>query len=293
MYRPVLSFAIALVCFVYLNAPVKADNHGHSDNGALLQSVLDLQPRDIKARYQYRHPFETLQFFGIKPGMKVIEVLPGRGWYSKILLSYLGVKGELVGVDYAQDMWPHFSFADEKFIENKKTWVTSWIKDASAWRDDESARVNAFKYGDVPPAMKESADAVLFIRAFHNLARYDDKGGYLSKALKETFDVLKPGGLVGIVQHAAREDRPDAWASGNNGYLKKSFVMKAMKDHGFEFIGESAINENPKDQAGEGDIVWRLPPSLRGSKENSKERAAVLAIGESNRMTLKFQKPLK
>jgi len=284
---------MAITCLAFLSTPVKADNHSPSESASLLQSVLDLQPRDVKTRYKYRHPLETLQFFGIVPGMKVVEVLPGGGWYSKILLSYLGRNGELVGLDYAQDMWPHFSFANDKFIESKKTWVASWTKEAKGWGDDESARVSAFQYGEMPEGMKGSADGVLFIRALHNLARYDAKGGYLSKALKETYDVLKPGGVVGVVQHAALEDRADKWADGNSGYLKKSFVMKVMKDHGFEFIAQSAINENPKDQAGEGDIVWRLPPSLRGSKENSKERAAVLAIGESNRMTLKFRKPMK
>lgn len=106
-------------------------------------------------------------------------------------------------------------------------------------------------------------------------------------------DVLKPSREIGVVQHRALEDRPDSWADGNNGYLKQSFVIKTIQAHGFEFIAASEINANPKDLAGEGDIVWRLPPSIRGSKENSAKRAAVMAIGESDRMTLKFRKPLK
>ena len=98
--------------------------------------------------------------------------------------------------------------------------------------------------------------------------------------------------IVGIVQHQAQEDRPDKWADGNNGYLKKSLLIKAMQDKGFKLIGQSEINANPKDQAGPGDIVWRLPPTLRGLDDDAKKRAAMKAIGESNRMTLKFRKPM-
>ena len=140
--------------------------------------------------------------------------------------------------------------------------------------------------------MKGKADAVLFIRALHNLSRFEEKGGYLSSALEETYAVLKPGGIVGVVQHQAREDRPDSWATGANGYLKKSALIAKMQASGFEFVGESSINENPLDQATEGDIVWRLPPVLNGSRDDEAKKAAMLAIGESHRMTLKFRKPL-
>jgi len=125
-----------------------------------------------------------------------------------------------------------------------------------------------------------------------NLARFEPKEASLSNAFKETYTVLKPGGIVGIVQHQAREDRPDDWANGDNGYLKKSFLVSKMQDAGFEFVGESNINENPRDQATVGDIVWRLPPSLSGARDDAEKQAAMTAIGESNRMTLKFRKPL-
>jgi len=94
--------------------------------------------------------------------------------------------------------------------------------------------------------MAGTADAVLYIRALHNLARFEPKEASLSNAFKETYTVLKPGGIVGIVQHQAREDRPDDWANGDNGYLKKSFLVSKMQDAGFEFVGESNINENPR-----------------------------------------------
>ena len=104
--------------------------------------------------------------------------------------------------------------------------------------------------------------------------------------------MLKPGGVVGIVQHEARDDRSDEWADGSSGYLKKSFVVAAMQKAGFTLIDDSDLNANPKDQAKEGDIVWRLPPTYAGAKDDEARKAEMSAIGESNRMTLLFRKPL-
>ena len=99
------------------------------------------------------------------------------------------------------------------------------------------------------------------------------------------------GGVVGVVQHQARAEMPEEWASGAMGYLKDDFVIERMTAAGFEFVSQSDINLNPKDQPGEEDFVWRLPPSLVTSKDNAKLKAEMLEIGESNRMTLKFRKP--
>lgn len=284
-----LTMITVAICFALFTSSAKADNHANLDKR--LADILSSQPEATKARYKYRNPQETLKFFGIKPGMTVAEVLPGRGWYTKILLPYLGKDGHLIGVDYNQTMWPNFWFADEQFIERKTIWVDTWTRDAAGWATPDSARISAYQFGQMPKKLKGTADAILFIRAFHHLVRLQDKGNYLSQALDETYNILKPGGIVGIVQHRAHEDRPDKWADGNNGYLKKSLVVKAMQDKGFKLVAESDINANPKDKADPGDIVWRLPPTLRGS-DDEKKRAQMVAIGESNRMTLKFVKPL-
>ena len=258
-----------------------------------LADILATRDDAAQARFQFRHPQQTLEFFGIKPGMTVIEALPDSGWYSKILLPYLGKEGQLIGVDYALDMWQHFGgFATEEFIEKKQTWPVTWADEASQWRDEDSAQVSAHQYGSQPASIAGTVDAVLFIRALHNLARFQDKGAYLDNAIKESFGALKPGGIVGVVQHQAREDRPDEWADGSNGYLKQSKLIDAFTAQGFEFVAASDINANPKDQAVEGDFVWRLPPSWADSKDDPQRRAAMDAIGESNRMTLKFRKPL-
>ena len=196
-----------------------------------------------------------------------------------------------MGVDYNLAMWPNFSFATPEWIEKRKSWSTTWPEDAREWGGDNGAAVNATTFGTVPDESVGTFDAVLFIRALHNLARYENEGGFLSKALNDAYQVLKPGGVVGIVQHEARPDRSDDWANGSNGYLKKSFVIKQMEKAGFEFADELPINENPNDQAKEGDIVWRLPPSLGDSQDDDERKAEMLAIGESNRMTLLFRKP--
>lgn len=261
-------------------------------NAASLDAVLAVQGDGAKKRYPYRHPKETLQFFGIEPGMTVVEVLPGGGWYTKILLPYLGGEGTVIGADYPLGLWGNFSFMTPERLEAKKTWVTDWVASASEWKTDNSASLTAFQLSAMPEPIQGTADAVLFIRALHNLHRFEGKGGYLTAAIADSFAVLKPGGILGVVQHHGAEDQPDAWANGDNGYLKQSRVIALMTSAGFEFVAESAINSNPKDQAVEGDAVWRLPPSISGSKDDPVKKAAAQAIGESNRMTLKFRKPI-
>jgi len=259
--------------------------------GSQLAILLDAQPEKVKARYQYRHPQETLEFFGIEPGMTVMEALPGGGWYSKILLPYLGKGGHLIGADYALDMYAAFGFYDDERLEKLKTWVTDWTANAESWRDDDSASVSAFVLGSMPDELAGSVDAVLFIRALHNLNNFESDGGYLTAALTDAYALLKPGGIVGVVQHQSSDEMPDEWADGSNGYLKKSLVVERMESAGFEFISASSINENSNDNPGEEDFVWRLPPSFDGSGDDPERHDAMQAIGESNRMTLTFRKP--
>ncbi len=256
-----------------------------------LATVLGVQAAEIKARYQYRHPQETLEFFGVTPGMTVVEALPGRGWYSRILLSYLGKGGLLIGADYALDMYPKFGFYDDEYLEAKTTWISDWTAEVESWLDDDSATVSAFVFGSMPDEFAGTADAALFIRALHNLNRFEDDGGYLTAALKDAYRALKPGGIVGVVQHQSSYQMPDGWADGSNGYLKESLVVARMEAAGFEFLSGSGINANDKDKPTEGDFVWRLPPTLTGSDDDPDLRAQMQAIGESNRMTLLFQKP--
>ena len=261
-------------------------------DGAALDTVLGAQSDKAKARYEARHPRETLEFFGIAPGMKVAEALPGGGWYSKILVPYLGDEGHLVGIDYSLKMWPEFGgFANAEFLEKKKGWAAEWVEGAQAWRNGSEGSIDAFTFGGRDVAMDGKLDAILFIRALHNLSRFEDKGGYLTEALNESHALLKPGGILGVVQHQGPEANDDDWAQGSNGYLKKSLLIAKFEAAGFEFVKDSPINENAKDVPSNEDIVWRLPPSLGTSKDNPELKAQMEAIGESNRMTLLFKKP--
>jgi predicted methyltransferase len=258
-----------------------------------LAAVLAAQPDEAKARYQYRHPQETIEFFGIEPGMTVVEGLPGSGWYTKILLPYLGSDGRLIGANYPLDLWPNFPFATEEFMAEMSQWLESWPAGAEEWRGDNGASIGAFWFGAMPGDMAGTADAVLFVRMLHNVWRFqsEGKGDYLDMALEDAYDALKPGGVLGIVQHHARDDRSDEWANGSHGYMKKQFVIDRVVAAGFEFVAASDINANDRDQPTDDDIVWRLPPTFATSRDNPELKAQLEAIGESNRMTLKFRKP--
>lgn len=275
-------------------APAAQSAETAPDSGQRLDAALAAQPDDVKARYAWRHPKETLQFFGVEPGMTVVEALPGGGWYSKILLPYLGEKGALIGADYALEMWPllgeAFSFP-AAFLESRKTWTTDWTIQAGDWCEGDCASVAAFQFGALPGEMAGGADVVLFIRALHNINRFDERGGFLSQAIDDAKTVLKPGGIVGVVQHRAQEDMPDDWAQGAAGYLKQSALVAAFEAAGFEYLGASEVNANPNDRPTTEDVVWRLPPALGTSRDNPDLRAQFEAIGESDRMTLKFRKP--
>jgi len=197
----------------------------------------------------------------------------------------------LIGADYAGEMYPLFGFFSEEQLKAKDTWIEDFTADAKEWAGDDGARVSAFVFGSMPDELKGKADAVVFIRALHNLARFEAEGEYLTAALRNAYDALKPGGIAGVVQHHARDGMSDDWASGRNGYLKRDFLIARMEEAGFEFVAASDINANVKDQPTEEDIVWRLPPSLATSKEDPELKAKMEAVGESNRMTLKFRKP--
>lgn len=258
-----------------------------------LVAVLAAQPEENQARYQYRNPKETLEFIGVEPGMTVIDVLPGGGYYTKILLPYLGADGKVIGVDYSKDMWALFGgFATEEFLTKKETWTDTWTTEAQEWRGEGDAAVTAAVFGAMPEAVAGSVDAALVVRAYHHLSRFEEEGGFETQALTDLFTALKPGGIVGVVQHRAPEGNDDVWAEGDNGYVKESNVKAAMEAAGFVFVSASDVNANPNDQPTNEDVVWRLPPSLGTSRDDEELRAEMQAIGESDRMTLKFRKPV-
>ena len=260
-----------------------------ADNSEALARVIDSRSEEDRARDGARHPAQTLEFFQVEPGMIVAEGLPGKGWYTNILANYLGGDASLYGVNYADKMWPMFSFATPEMV-TKRIAATAGFPTTVEGFTDNGITALGFTFNTVPAAVEGSVDRVLLIRALHNLNRFESQAGTRSQALSAVLGMLTSDGLVGVVQHRAPESATDQWADGSKGYLKQSAVIAMFEDAGFELVAESEINANPKDQPGADDIVWRLPPSLRTGSEDPKVRDAMLAIGESDRMTLLFRK---
>ncbi len=257
-----------------------------AEASAKLSSIIAARSDEQKARDVFRNPQQTLEFFGIEPGMKVGEVLPGGGWYTQILAPYVGEEGAIYGINYAHTMFPLFGMSEER-IQAMIERTAKFEGMVAGFPGAESVTAGGYAFGQVPEELNGTLDAVLIIRGLHNLHRFEEKAGSLTNALAEVNALLKDGGVVGVVQHKSPEDAEDSWAQGQNGYLKQTNVITFMEKAGFELVAESDMNANPKDVPGPKDYVWRLPPSLNTADEN---KEAMKAIGESNRMTLKFVK---
>ncbi len=261
-----------------------------AEASAKLDAVLAKQADDVKARYPQRHPKEMMEFFGVQPGMTVVDTLPGPVWWTGILLDYLGPQGKVVDADYSAQMWTKFgNYSPDP--ATKANWPADTIAKLNGARGPEAAQVGAFQYGSVPADLEGKVDVILVSRAMHHFSRLEADGHYMTQALADMKKLLKPGGIVGVEQHRAPEDQPDASTKGDRGYLKQSAVIAAFQAAGFELVDKSEINANPNDKPSAEDVVWRLPPTLATSKDNPELKAKMEAIGETDRMTLKFKKP--
>lgn len=224
-----------------------------------------------KARDAYRHPVETLAFLGVKPGMTVIEISPGGGWYSEVLAPMLEGNGQYI----AAAGNPAASENAAKSIADYKATLLGYAP---------SAKLGVFGKGNYDAMAPEgSADAVLTFRNVHNW----HMGGFGPDAFKAFYKVLKSGGTLGVVDHRLPEDRPDADMN-TSGYMKVSTVRDMAEAAGFKLVASSEVNANPKDTKDYPGGVWTLPPTFAKKDEN---RAKFAAIGESDRFTLKFVKP--
>ena len=229
------------------------------------------------ARDKYRHPLETLSFFGVKPTHTVVEIWPGGGWYTEILAPYLSSGGG-------------------KLYAVAPDWGRSGIEKLKA---ANSALYGFIQVADFPVfdqvgtrVADGTADVVLTFRNVHNWRmgyRRDDKRDYSAEAFQQAFAMLKPGGVLGIVDHRLPETA-SAERERTSGYIKMSTMRRLAEQAGFKFAGSTEVNANPKDTADWPDGVWTLPPSLQLGE---KDRAKYVAIGESDRMTLKFVKPAR
>lgn len=221
----------------------------------------------------YRHPKATLQFFGIRPDQTVIEITPGGGWYSEILAPLLKDNGHYI----AAIMKPS---TGKEAKENDSVLHRKFAADPAQYGN---ARIVAFDAKHPVLGPPGSADAVLTFRNVHNWVVADTAPAMF----KAFFAVLKPGGTLGVVDHrAAPGAKLDAVM--NSGYLPKANVIKFATDAGFKLQESSEINANAKDTRDHAKGVWTLPPTYA---LGDKDKAKYQAIGESDRMTLRFVKP--
>ena len=251
-------------------------------NEAMLQQLAESTERSDanRQRNQYRHPVETLTFFGLTPEMSVLEIWPAHGWYTEILAPYLKNSGKLT--------LAHFPHNDGTLKDERSVF---WAKVSQ--RLQQRIADNSDYFGSpvnielaAPtfiPTQTEQFDMVLTFRNAHIW----DEDGYLFATLQSIFQALKPGGVLGMVEHRAAR-LSDISSSAVEGYLDEAYVIHVAENVGFTLVASSEINANPVDKKNYPKGVYALPPTLARGHINQDE---YLAIGESDRMTLKFIKP--
>lgn len=248
-----------------------------ADDSEKLQSLIGAEHRSEGniARNQYRNPVETLEFLGLESGMTVVEILPGGGWYTEILAPFLKGNGQY----YAAHFSPNGTLS---------------YQSPALIRFQEKLAASPEIYGEAtithlnPPyatyiAPPESADLALTFRNVHNWIM----AGTQHEHFDTFYKAVKPGGILGVVEHRAPEGSSMEFMS-TSGYVTQDYVIELAEEAGFEFVESSEINANPNDRKDYARGVWTLPPTLQMGEEGRDE---YLAIGESDRMTLKFRKP--
>ena len=223
-------------------------------------------------RDEYRKPLETLDFFGVEANDKVVEILPGGGWYTEVLVPYLS-EGELVAAHYTANNPVAYRVKSRANFEKK-------VAENEVY---SNVVITDFDFGKPVSEETKNADAVLVFRALHGMQNQ----GTLAEAFVKFKEMLNEDGVLGIVQHEAPEGY-SAVESAKKGYLPKSHVIAVAEAAGFELVSESYMHNNSKDKIIQDNVasgVWALPPSLRaeGMEEEIKK------VVESNRMTLLFK----
>lgn len=286
MIRSRLAVLMGAAVLAGMPAPLLAQQAGkaraassakaEAETAARLDSILAGAHRSEanRARDQYRHPKETLLFFGVRPDMTVVEITPGAGWYTEVLAPLLKDKGRYIAA--------HNNPQGSQGAQRQRA---SFLEKVGNQEVYGRPAVTSFGRGiEGNLAAPGSADMVLTFRNVHNWMG----AGFSDAAFKAFYTALKPGGVLGVVEHRLPEDRPDSEEARRSGYVKQSEVIRMAEAAGFKLVGSSEVNANPKDTADHPKGVWTLPPNFA---LGDTDRAKYAAIGESDRMTLKFVKP--
>jgi predicted methyltransferase len=268
---------VLLVVAGTLGSALAADTDGAPAPDPALLAVIagDHRSAENRARDVHRHPTETLSFFGLTPDSTVVEIWPATGWYTEILAPYLRDRGTY----YAAGWDPE---ADAEFIRQG----VQRFKDKLAARPElyGKVRYSVLSFPDkteiAPPG---SADLVLTFRNIHNWM----PAGNAEAAFAAMYKALKPGGVLGVVEHRAPTDQPQD-PKARSGYVREDYAIALAEKAGFVLEAKSEINANPRDTKDHPKGVWTLPPTFA---EKDADREKYQAIGESDRFTLKFRKP--
>lgn len=273
MRQPLIALTplLASLAIAALAVPVAANLDGHREKEQTIAAAVAAPTRTEanRLRDQYRHPVETLTFFGVDPTDTVVEFIPGGGWYTEILAPLVKGNGSYIAL--------------VPVAQQARTTTAMAAKDA---------QYGAVTVATVDPATgvstlpANSADVILTFRNVHNLMMGDNPA-VAANTFKAFYAGLKPGGTLGVVDHRLPE-ATDTAKEKTSGYIKRSTVVRLATEAGFRLVGESEINANPRDTHDYAEGVWTLPPSLR---LKDVDRAKYTGIGESDRMTLRFEKP--
>lgn len=273
MVAHMIRLLLAASIYVCAGLPAAADQHTAE---VRLKTVIAGDHRTPKyaARDKYRHPFETLKFFGIRPDQNVVEIWPGGGWYTEILAPYLKGSGKYYAAHRNRDT------KDARILKFIQRYDAKLAARPGLYSEVIVTELSRTKTRVAPPG---SADIVLTFRNVHNWMKF----GFEKPIFEAMYAALKPGGILGVVEHRANPDEfPDPQAL--SGYVHEEQVIEMAEGAGFKMVEKSEINANPADTRDHPKGVWTLPPSLR---LKDKDRGKYLAIGESDRMTIKFVKP--
>ena len=281
---------LALAALAITPLATFADQHGNKAEAAsdpVLAEVVagDWRSAEARSRDVYRHPVESLAFWGLKPGMSVLEIQPGAGWWTEILAPYAKRTGGKFHVTAADIANPDLPEAARKAREN--------FAARYAAKPDVYGEVHLVNWGaKSAPLPANTFDFILTARSVHGWMR---SPGMVEKTFKEFYGALKPGGILAIEQHRANPGPQDPEAK--SGYVTEAYVIEQAEKAGFRLAAKSEINANPKDTKDHPFGVWTLPPALRSTPYGSDQtdpafdHSKYLAIGESDRMTLRFVKP--
>ena len=260
--------AVGLAALLALSTSLEAQ-----DTDALNTVVAgDHRSATNQARDEYRNPVDTLTFFGVEPDHTVVEIFPGTGWYTEILAPYLRDEGKLIAAGYPRDP----EVASAFMIQLNGTF--------DAMLDARPDLYNRVEVAELHPRQRSvlaepgTVDAILDFRNAHNWFNWGP-----AEMLGAWHEALKPGGIVGIVDH-----RMDPARDAGNGYIHEKTLINTMEEYGFRYVGSTEINANARDTKDHPGGVWNLPPNLRDVAEA--DRAKYLEIGESDRLTMLFRK---